>query len=79
LGLFLLVLGALILPLFGISLGAFFTNGNNNSGGFNGYSYDQTGFTGGSGSGASGSERYGNTFTSFAKRLRTQNIFVIIA
>jgi hypothetical protein len=66
LGLFLLVLGALILPLFGISLGAFFSNGNsNNSGGFNGYSYDQTGFTGSS---ASGAERYGNAFTSFSKR-----------
>ncbi len=47
LGVVLLILGALILPLFGISLGAFFnpTGSGGGSGGFNGYSYDQADFS----------------------------------
>jgi hypothetical protein len=48
LGVVLLILGALILPLFGISLGAFFNptgSGGGGGGGFNGYSYDQADFS----------------------------------
>ena len=76
LGLFLLVLGALILPLFGISLGAFFTNNrsDNSSGysGYNGYGYDQPEFSGSSSSsGSSESDRPAGTFTSFSRRYST--------
>jgi len=66
-----MVLGALILPLFGISLGAFFRNTDNT--GYSGYSngygngygnaYERADFTGS----GSGSES-GQLFTSFSKR-----------
>jgi hypothetical protein len=71
LGVVLLILGALILPLFGISLGAFFNpTGSGGSGGFNGYSYDQADF---SASGAdadylAGGGGGGRPFDSLSKR-----------
>jgi hypothetical protein len=68
LGVVLLILGALILPLFGISLGAFFNpTGSGGSGGFNGYSYDQADFSA-SGSDADYLGGGGRPFDSLSKR-----------
>jgi len=61
LGLFVLVLGALVLPLFGISLSSLFGSGSDSDSGYGYSGYDQTGYD-------TGYEAPATNYQAFAKR-----------
>ena len=61
LGLFTLVLGALILPLFGVSLGSVFGSDSGSGTGYGAYGFDQPEFN-------QGYENSANAYNSFSKR-----------